>query len=82
MAGFDQRCPMCGTVHDDLWSAWESNDYGSDFECHCDKCDRWFSVIVHQVPEFETKELTCVKCHRAREFNKHYCTKCEKEFAK
>lgn len=75
MAGFDECCPHCGAKQD-IRSKWESADYASDFVFVCD-CGKNVQVIVHQIPEFETKKVTCYRC-RNEVSEEGYCPACLK----
>ena len=54
---FDDRCPTCSEKVE-LYDAFISKDYRSDFETTCPHCGELLEVYVHAVPEFEvfTKE--------------------------
>jgi len=67
MSGFDEKCPLCGTNQGDLRAAWEAKEYPGEFQCQCDKCDRWIAdtcvVSNHLVSEVraEIKPPICWK---------------------
>lgn len=71
---FGERCPYCN-AQQSLRAIWPDKDYASDFNADCTACGRTFSVLVHQIPEFEVGKLKCCMCNK--EITKpHYCAPC------
>lgn len=81
MAGFDQRCPHCSVVMNDLYGKWQDHDCQSTFFTDCHWCQKSVEIIVHSVPEFETAKPMCAKCHRVEVAGETYCKSCLKMLA-
>jgi transcription elongation factor Elf1 len=60
---WNETCPTCGAKNN-LYDAFVSKDYNTEFRVPCQGCGRELLVEVHSVPEFEVTDAAASDQHQ------------------